>query len=259
MRKNINGKTNKRKKHTMIFIVILIFLLFISSFFALSNRRFLFIETGLKNMVSKVNEYFIDKLYDDDEFKDLMSNSKISYLQKENNELRKNLSLKEVSQKYVTAEVTNRVAKTFLNQVGISKGYGDGIEKGLPVITPSGLVGFISRAGKDISEVRLLTSVNKNNMVSVLIDNDGTYISGVLSDYDVSKGMFKVTDVVAKTNSLVGKKVVLAGYDNEVYKGIYVGEVSKEEVSDHGLSKTIWVTSGVNFDDLLFVAVVTNK
>ena len=53
--------------------------------------------------------------------------------------------------------------------------------------------------------------------------------------------------------------MVLSGYDKENYNGIYVGRVVKEENSNYGLSRTIWVESSVNFDDLLFLMVVIEK
>ena len=65
--------------------------------------------------------------------------------------------------------------------------------------------------------------------------------------------MFKVSEVITKKESLKGLHVSLSGYNNETYKGIYVGTVEDEQISNYGLSKTVWVKSDVSFDDLLFV------
>ena len=166
---------------------------------------------------------------------------------------------KEKSDDYVIGEITNHTAKNWFNIVEISKGYNDGIKKDDAVINSEGLVGFVSKVSGKMSEVKLLTSVSQNNMLSVTIETNDGYVAGVLSDYDVNTGLFKVDGVMSKSNILAGDKVTLSGYDNESYKGIYVGMVVKEESSNYGLNKTIWVESSVNFDDLMFVAVVKEK
>ena len=120
------------------------------------------------------------------------------------------------------------------------------------------MVGFVSKTSKSVSEVKLLTSVSDDNMLSVLIELSGEDISGVLSGYDSKTGLFKVTDIMSKSKINVEDKVVLSGYGNYLYKGIYIGEVVKEEISNHGLSKTVWVSSNVNFDDILFTLVVAD-
>ena len=141
----------------------------------------------------------------------------------------------------------------------IGVGYDDGISKDLPVINAEGLIGFISKTSKNVSEVKLLTSINENNLRSVLIETNDGVVAGMLSDYSVKNGLFKITDVTSKASVLAGDSVVLSGYDNESYKGIYVGKVVKEESDNYGLSRTIWVESSVNFDDLMYVLVPVVK
>ena len=255
----LNAKPNKKKKKMITFIVIIIFVIFACSTLTLINRKYFFIEKSFKNVSSLVNSYIISNAYSTNSFSENLVSSKISYLQKENNELRKNLELQEKSDDYVIGEITNHTAKNWFNIVEISKGYNDGIKKDDAVINSEGLVGFVSKVSGKMSEIKLLTSVSQNNMLSVTIETNDGYVAGVLSDYDVNTGLFKVDGVMSKSNILAGDKVTLSGYDNESYKGIYVGMVVKEESSNYGLNKTIWVESSVNFDDLMFVAVVKEK
>ena len=93
-------------------------------------------------------------------------------------------------------------------------------------------------------------------MLPVFINSNGNELFGMLSSYDAKKGLFKVTGITNKDSVNNGDTVTLSGYDNNLYKGIYVGRVVKEELSNYGISKTIWVKSGVNFDDILFVGVI---
>lgn len=255
----LNVKPNKKKKKMITFIVITMFVIFVCSTLTLINRKYFFIEKVFKNVSSLVNSYIISNVYSTNSFSENLVSSKINYLQKENNELRKNLELQEKNDDYVIGEITNHTAKNWFNIVEISRGYNDGIKKDDAVINSEGLVGFVSKVSGKMSEVKLLTSVSQNNMLSVTIETNDGYVAGVLSDYDVNTGLFKVDGVMSKSNILAGDKVTLSGYDNESYKGIYVGMVVKEESSNYGLNKTIWVESSVNFDDLMFVAVVKEK
>lgn len=251
--KKINSKTSN--KNILKVLVIFVFLFYISTFLVLSNRNYIFKESMFKSISSKVNFFFIKRMYPNNKISDDVILSKTSYLEKENNELKRLLSLKETNTSYKAAEVINHIPETFFNTLEISKGYNDGIKKGNAVITNNGLVGFINKTSKNISEVKLITSVNENDMISVLIENDKDITSGILSDYDEEKDLFIVTDCLSKSIIKQGAKVILSGYENDLYKGIYIGKVVKDEVSNHGLGKTIWVKSDVNFNDILFVLV----
>lgn len=259
MRRKINGKINKTKKKVITFIVIAIFLIVSSSLLILTNRKYLFFESACRELSSVINKFFINNIYSSKDFENNITSSKINYLQYENSELRKALSLKEANSGYVIAEVVNHTSQNFYGKLDIGKGYKDNIKKDYAVVNEKGLIGFISKTSKNVSEVNLLTSVNEKSMISVIIENNDEKIAGVLSGYDVQKKMFKVTDVVTKKDDLKGLDVGLSGYGKPYYKGIYVGKVEEEVSSNYGLSKTLWVKTDVSFDDLLFVAVVIPK
>lgn len=259
MRKKINFNNKKAKKNAILFVVILMFLIFICSSLVLIKRDYFFIEKGFKNVSSMINSYVVSNAYSVNELSTNVLSSKIAYLEKENNELRKSLGLAKEKNEYVVAEVVNHNMKNWFDKVEISKGYDAGIKKDFVVISNEGLIGFVSKVSKKVCEVDLITGVSSNNMLSVIIETSDGAVSGVLNHYDDKTGLFKVTDVMGKSNILAGDKVFLSGYDNPSYKGIYVGQVVKEEVSNYGLSKTIWVESSVNFDDLLLAIIVKEQ
>lgn len=260
MSKKINKRIkNNNKKLALKIIVVIIFLYFITSFLVLSKREYLYIEKGFKTISSKVNDYFIKKIYSNDNFSDDVLSTKYEYLQKENDALKQILELKKENENYVVAEVTNMASKYFFGKITVNKGSKDGIKRDSPVISYAGLIGFVSKTSKYISEIDLLTNVSENNMISVLIENEGDKISGVLSDYDSKNNLFKITDVMSKKEIKSDSKVILSGYNNDLYKGIYVGKVVKEESSNYGLSKVVWVKSDVDFDDILYTIIIGEK
>lgn len=259
MRKKINVKAKNVKKKVITIIITLVFLLFTSLSLALMNRDYFLIEKGFKNLSSMINGFIISNVYSVNGFSNNVLSSKVNQLEKENNELRKNLDLKKTKSNYVIAQVTNHTLKNWFDKIEVSKGYDDGIKKDDVVISSEGLIGFVSKVSDKMCEVNLITGTSENNMISVIIETKDANVSGVLRDYDEKTGLFMITEVMSKNNILKGDKVVLSGYDNETYKGVYIGQVVKEEVSNYGLNKTIWAKSNVNFNDLLFVAIVKEK
>lgn len=259
MRKKMNFNNKKSKKKAVLFTVIVMFLFFICSFLVLVNRNYFLIEKGFKNISSMINSYFVSNSYSVNEFSTNVLSSKLAYLEKENEELRKSLDLDKRENEYVVAEVINHTMKNWFDKIEISKGYDSGINKDFAVISNEGLIGFVSKVSKKVCEVDLITGVSEDNMLSVIIEAKDGNISGVLNGYDNKTGLFKVTGVMSKNNILAGDRVVLSGYDKPSYKGIYLGQVVKEEISNYGLSKTIWVESSVNFDDLILAVVVKEQ
>ena len=255
MKKKLNRKINDAKKNVIMVIVIFIFLIYVCLVLTVSNRRYLYIESIFKTISSNINSFFIDRVYSVEPIYSNVINSKIKYLEEENNNLKETLDLKKDNINYVASTVVNRNSKTWFDRIEINQGYDKKIATELPVINQNGLIGFISKTGKKVSEVKLLTSIDEDNLISVLIETENGIVSGFLSGYDKKTGLFKVRDVTSKLSIKQGDKVVLSGYDNETLKGIYVGSVEKEEKTSFGLSKAIWVKSDVSFDDLMFVLV----
>lgn len=256
--KRINAKKNNRKKEVLIIIVVLIFSFFIGSFLVLSNRNYLLIESAFKSLSSSINSYVLKNTYSKEDIINMFDYEN-EVLKKENEELKKSLDLKKTNYNYILGEVVNRTTKDWFNKVTINKGSKDMIETKLPVINSEGLVGFISKTGKSISEVSLLTSINENNIISCLVDTKEGYVQGMLSSYDKKNKLFKVTNVLTKNAIKKDSYVILSGYGNDSYKGIRVGKVIGEKSSDNGLSKTIMVKSFVSFDELTYVMVVNKK
>lgn len=245
----------KSLKNIIVFIVIFLFTLYISLILVISNRNFLFIEKLFKNMSSYINSIIINNMYDVKKINANVIETKTKLLQEENNKLKELIDLKENKKNIIVSEVTNHISKNWFNNIYISNGTSSNINKNDAVINSDGLVGFITKTSQGVSEVNLITNVSSDNMISVLIDDDA-FISGMISEYDEKQKLFVVTDVMYNDISLINKDVFLSGFIKSSHKGIYVGKVVKEEVSNYGLNKTLWVKSNVNFNDLLYVLVI---
>ena len=256
MKKKINYKKNYIKKELILFIVFFLFSFFIVSGLILSNRNYFVFEKVIKEFSSKLNLCFQDKLYSNNYLNENLIDARIRFLQEENKQLKNVNQLKQNYANYEVAQVINHLSGPLFNKIELSKGSDNVIKKGNPVINSEGLIGFVSRTSKNVSEVNLITGVDKNNMLSVFVNTNEGNISGLLNSYNRDTELFKIINVSSKSNVKIGDKVYLSGYNNELYKGIYFGEVNKIEESNYGLKKNIYVKSNVNFDDILFVLII---
>ena len=256
MKKLINGKKNINIKKIITIIVVIIFLLYTSLVLLISNRRYFYIEKVFKSISSSINTFIINKCYSVNNYSANFVSSRIKYLEKENESLRDEVEVNKNQKELILSEVVNHKSKTWYDTIMINNGYRKNIKKDNPVINHLGLVGFISKTGRDISEVKLLTNISN---IPVLIEAKEGEIPGIISSYDEDKNVFKIDNITNKTDISYGDMVVLSGYENDKYKGIYVGRVIKNESSNYGLSKSILVKPGVDFNDLLFVSVVVDK
>lgn len=238
----------------MSFFIMFIVVIYISLVLILFDRKYLITEKIFKSALSSFNSYLIDILYKKDNTNLNYISSRIIYLENENKLLRKESKLINNNKKYILSDVINHSNQYWFNKLDINYGYKKGIKKDNPVITSSGLVGFIDKVNKNTSKVKLLTSVNKNYVIPVIIEKDNTYISGVLNKYNYHKNSFTVTNIKSDSNISIGDKVLLSG--NELYNGIYIGKIKNIKSDNYGLTKTASVLPGVDFNNLLFVSVV---
>ena len=257
MNKQINGKSNQNKKNVIRILIIFIFLFFFISVITISNRKYFLIERVAKNISSKINKYIVKNLYSNDISDNNSFFSKIRQLEDENNELKRIVDLKEKNTNYMAEVVVNRGNYNWYKKLDITNN-NKYTQINLPVINSYGLVGFTDKISKNMAEVNLLTNVNNNSLISVIIKTSDNEISGVLREYDYKKKLFKVTDIIDKNEIKDGDEVILSGYQNN-YKGIYIGYVVNQNISDYGLTKTVWVKSKVNFDNIMYVMVVGEK
>lgn len=254
MKKNINYNNSKIKKNVLITIVSILFFVYISLTISFIERDYFIFEDIFKSTSSYLNTFFINSFYKNSVNMNNIINQEVKLLQKENEDLRRSISFKKKSNQFIIAEVVNQKNLYWNNKLEINKGkmY---VSKNSAILTDKGLVGFVSKVGNNISEVSLITGVNEDNMLSVKINNNGNEINGILKKYDKKNNLFIVGDIISNEKINKGDSVVLSGYENSTYKGIYVGSVVKQKKDESTLTKTLYVKSDVDFYNLLYLVV----
>ena len=276
------NKSNKiEKKYILLGIVIgIVVLLVIVSSIVNSKRELSPVEMAIKDTVllvekvayapirfvkDKVDE--ITKLHNIYEEYQILENkigetdsikAKNLELADEVDKLSKMLELNQTLSKdsYLNATVINRNLGYWYNTVTIDKGSKNGVEVDMPVVVSEGLIGKVSKVTNFNSTVKLLTSDDVNNKISVKISVDDKNVYGLLSGYNKETGNFIVEGIADNTEIKKDSFVMTTGMGDIFPSGILVGKVASITTDNFDLAKTVEVKSDVNFDDIRYVTIL---
>ena len=159
----------------------------------------------------------------------------------------------------VSALVIERNKMYWFNTIIINKGSSSGIKENMAVITGDGLIGRINKVSKTTSEVKLLTTNDVNNKISVMIKTDNDTIYGILSGYNVDENYLQVTSINKNINNLDNNLVYTSGMGGIFPSGILIGKVSGTIDDKYNVSKVIKVTPISDYNNTRFVNVLIRK
>ena len=256
---------SKRKKKNLMIGIISIIVLIITVISLVIDRKVGHIETYLKDgatMIQKIVLYPFTALN-----KEKNSTQSESYiiqknvnesLENEIQELKDVLDLNKTLTEYepVNATILSRNKSYWFNNLTIDKGSSSGIKENMAVITKNGLIGKISKVYDNSSEVKLITSDDLNFKVSISIktNNDDNY--AILNGYDKETGLISATGI-DKTTEIKKDDIVLTSGLGEMFPGgIYIGTVEKVENDKYNLSKTVYIKTYQNFNEIHYVTVL---
>lgn len=180
---------------------------------------------------------------------------RIADLQMENRQMRETVLSSERLQKLlqfrektsptaVTAEVIGYDPSSWFKSITINKGEGDGIRKGMAVISPEGVVGQILRAAPRHSVVLLITDYNSAIDSIIQRTRAKAIVEGRGENRCQLKYLLRAEDVVA------GDIVVTSGLGGNFPKGLMIGEIEKVDKKGHGVFQYAELVPSVNFTKL---------
>jgi len=177
-------------------------------------------------------------------------------LKAENKKYKKELDIEDISKfEPISSTVLSRNPDQWMNTLVINQGSKDGIQKNMAVLTSEGLVGRISKVNQFSSQVDLISTNTRSNRLSVNIQHKGKNIFGLIDHYDTKNDELVIADISNKNSVKKGDKVVTSGLADQLPSSIYIGEVSKVENDQYGLSKEVRVKTAANLSDLNHVYV----
>lgn len=160
---------------------------------------------------------------------------------------------------YLNATVVSRNIGYWYDEITIDKGSKNGIEKGMAVVTPKGLIGQITKVSNYSSTVKLLSNENMSDKISVKIKVKDDYVYGLISMYDSKSNTYTVEGISENVDIEKGADVVTTGMGTIFPSGLMVGTVKKVTTDNFDLSKVVEVKASVDFDDLDYVTVLKRK
>jgi rod shape-determining protein MreC len=160
----------------------------------------------------------------------------------------------------VNATVIYRPYETFNNSISLNVGTKEGIAVDDAVISSKGLIGKVEAVTSDRCVVRLLTTENNNNKVTVKIQLSASQTAeAIMERYDVDKEAFEVRLMTTGYAITEGMSVITSGLGGVFPSGILVGYVLQVVELDNAVGMTIYVTAAADFKNFDYVAVVKRK
>lgn len=267
----------------MVIIAVIMIALAILSYGLKKKKELNIVESFIKDaIVSVENVIFYPfrftinlfesyaELKDIQEENDVLKTSlnRIESIEAENIELRRQLeNLKEelnidytlTDYEYLNATVTSRNIGYWYNTITIDKGSSNGIEKEMPVINASGLLGKVVSTTAFTSTIRLITTTDTNNKISVSIISNGEKLHGLINGYNYKEASLEVEGISNTKTVRVGDLVYTSGLGGVFPSGIIIGEVESITTDSYDLSKIINVKPSANFDDINYVTILKRK
>lgn len=175
-------------------------------------------------------------------------------VQKENERLKQLLDFgKDIQRKKVLAQVVSWDSSNEFKVLRINKGENQGLSLLSPVITMTGLVGYVYRLSPNYADI--LTILDQNNRVDAIVARNRTH--GIVEGHLGFKCRFKY---VSRTEQLNKDDIIITAGLGEIYpKGIKVGKVSLIDKESYGITQRIEITPSVDFDKLEEVVVLIDQ
>ncbi len=277
------GKFKFGKYFFMIVIVIIVILLIIFSFTLKSDRElnsfesfvrdiFVYTEKGITYPFNYINNKTKDykKLKNTKKDNDILETSidRIDSIEAENIELRRQIEqMKEEldisytlsDYEYLNATVVSRNVGFWYNTITIDKGSYNGIEQDMVVINSKGLIGRVIRTTTFTSDVRLITTSDTNNKISVHISNGDTNLYGLINNYNYNDNLLEVEGISNTKDVNIGDYVYTSGLGGVFPSGILIGTVTDISTDSYDLAKIIKVKPSADFNDINYVSILKRK
>ena len=158
----------------------------------------------------------------------------------------------------IAANVIGKDPGNWFSSFQIDKGYNDGIEVDMNVLSGSGLVGIVTKVGSDWAQVRSIIDDTSNVSAMILTTADNCMVSGNLQL--MSEGYISITQLKDSDNQVeYGAKVVTSQVSDKYHPGLLIGYVQKLGMDSNNLTKSGTITPAVDFEHLRSVLVITDK
>lgn len=273
-------RKNMKKWYVYLSILLIVVIVAFFSYTIKPNKKLNVMESLVKDTTVAVQKVFYTPINGVSNFIDnffslkdvlkenkiLKSNiEKIESLEAENIELKQEINkLKEElnvdyvlsEYDYLNATVISRNSMYWYNNLTIDKGKNNGIEEGMVVINSTGLIGKIVNVSTFSSDVKLITTNDTNNKISVTVASGNKKLTGLINVYNYEEGFLKVEGISNTETVNIGDFVYTSGLGGVFPSGILIGRVDSIVTDVYDLAKIINVKPSASFDDINYVTIL---
>lgn len=176
----------------------------------------------------------------------------------ENIRLRKLLKFKQgyTSYNMVGASVIERDYGGWTHTMVIDRGEDSGIKKYMPVIIPSGLVGFVSEVYMNSSRVQLL--LDPRTTVGGIVQRPASRVVSMVSGNSGNPGLLSFMSLPKESDVIKGDIIVTSGYGGVYPKGLVIGTVEQVDVDSEGGTQSAEIRPAADFAHMEEVFIITD-
>ncbi|MEW6458238.1 MAG: rod shape-determining protein MreC [Bacillota bacterium] len=156
--------------------------------------------------------------------------------------------------KMLVADVIGRNPGNWFGEVKVNRGANHGVERGMAVVLPAGLVGRVIAVAPNTADVLLITDPRSGVGAMVQEIRTPGVVKGVLDRTQPLRMFYLSRDAKVER----GQYVVTSGL-GVVPKGIPVGRIISTRKDEAGLTQTAEVSSLVDFNHLEEVLIILNS
>ena len=239
-----------KNKLFIVFIIVFSVVFFFCLYFSLND--------GISISFGVIKDIIYKPFTDINNKEDLIGKNLNYEILDENEKLKSiaNIDKTLSSFKSINATVIERNQAYWLESITINKGKKDGVDIGMAVVVSEGLIGKVTNITKNTSTVKLITSNDNNNKISIKIKNGESYIYKVL---ETSKDKLIIKGIDNSIKSLDNASVLTSGLSDIYPSGILIGNIIRLSSDKYGTSKTAFVNSEVDFKNIRFVSVLSRE
>ena len=167
------------------------------------------------------------------------------------------LELKMLHHEYnlVPAVISGRGSANYSNVFMLDAGKLSGIQRGMPVVSGDGILGYIAEVGPTWSKA--VSVMEASSSVGAYVERSGA-IGVVEAEYDLSlEGILKMSYLDEDADIKVGDRILTSGYGSVYPRSLVIGYVETVKTDDLTRSITATVRPASTLDQVSKVMVVT--
>ena len=138
----------------------------------------------------------------------------------------------------------------------VDRGSDSGIKKYMPVIVPTGLVGFVSEVYENSARVQLL--LDPRTSVGGIVARPASRVVAMVSGNSSEPGKLSFVNLPREADVIKGDTIVASGYGGVYPKGMVIGTVEQVDVDSIGGTQVARIVPAADFSHLEEVFIITD-